>query len=84
MNRIKLLVLALVMVAFAGCRDEDLNPIPVYETSVHGWGRFDAASPKNFVFEDLTKDITTIERRRRKRKISESSMSAAECRCFRL
>ncbi len=58
MNRIKLLVLALVMVAFAGCRDEDLNPIPVYETSVHGWGRFDAASPKNFVFEDLTKEIT--------------------------
>lgn len=58
MNRIKLLVLALVMVAIAGCRDEDLNPIPVYETSIHGWGRLDAASPKNFVFEDLTKDIT--------------------------
>ena len=58
MNRIKLLVLALVMVAFAGCRDEDLNPIPVYETSVHGWGRLDASSPKNFVYEDLTKDIT--------------------------
>jgi len=58
MNRIKLLMLALVLVAVAGCRDEDLNPIPVYETSVHGWGRLDATSPKNFVYEDLTKDIT--------------------------
>lgn len=57
MNRIKLLVLALVMVAFAGCRDEDLNPIPVYETSVHGWGRFDAASARNFVYADVSKNI---------------------------
>jgi hypothetical protein len=57
MNRIKLLVLALVMIAIAGCRDEDLNPIPVYETSVHGWGRINADSVKNFVFEDLTKGI---------------------------
>lgn len=57
MNRIKLLVLALIMVAFAGCRDEDLNPIPVYETAVHGWGRFDAASARNFVYADVSKNI---------------------------
>jgi hypothetical protein len=52
MNRIKLLALTVFLAALAGCRDESLNPVPDYETSLHGWGRFESTSPRSFVFAD--------------------------------
>jgi hypothetical protein len=57
MNRYKLLFLATILAIVSGCRDEDLNPVPDYETAVHGWGRTAAGSPKNFVFQDVSKEL---------------------------
>lgn len=59
MKNIKLLFLAAIMLAiYAGCRDEDTNPIPEPESAVHGWGRLNASSPKNFVYADPSKEMT--------------------------
>jgi hypothetical protein len=58
MNRLRLLALAVFLAVISSCRDEDLNPVPDYETSVHAWGRFNSNSPRNFVFADPSKEIT--------------------------
>ena len=52
MNRFKLLFAALVLAVLSSCRDESLNPVPDYETAVHGWGRFQSTSARNFVFAE--------------------------------
>jgi hypothetical protein len=57
MNRYKLLFLAAILAIVSGCRDEDLNPVPDYETAVHGWGRFASGSPRNFVFQNAATDL---------------------------
>lgn len=57
MNRVKLLALAVLLAVVSGCRDEDLNPVKDYETAIHGWGRFDDSSPRNFVFGDASTQI---------------------------
>jgi hypothetical protein len=49
MNRFKILALAAFLALATGC--EEVEPtVATPETAVHGWGRFEGTSPRNFIF----------------------------------
>ena len=48
-----ILGLGVLALAIAGCKKyEDVSPIPVWETGVHGYAKYAAGSNKSFIFAD--------------------------------
>lgn len=60
MNKLKItfytLITALIL-PFSACKDEALNPVPDWESGIHGNGQFSAGSAQNFVFAEPDQDI---------------------------
>ncbi|MBL7791844.1 MAG: hypothetical protein JNK77_05960 [Saprospiraceae bacterium] len=60
MKKLKIFYLALaaaLLLPFSSCKDEDTNPVPDYETAVHGYGKLTANSAGNFQLGDQSKVI---------------------------
>lgn len=48
---------AALILPFSACKDDALNPVPQWESGIHGLGQFAAGSAQNFVFGDAGTDI---------------------------
>lgn len=58
MKKILIYTLSLALFVLVGCRDESLNPVPVWEPAVHGFGVFDiAATTKTALTADYAKNF---------------------------
>lgn len=60
MNKLKITfytLLTALILPFSACKDEALNPVPDWESGIHGNGQFAAGSAQNFVFAQPDQDI---------------------------
>lgn len=58
MNKVKfiLYIASLSLLTFS-CKDEDSNPVVAWESSVHGYAKFTAASPTNFTVGNMAQAL---------------------------
>lgn len=60
MKRTKILLYTLVaalLLPFSSCKDEALNPVPDFESAVHGFARVASGSATSFKFRDMNTSI---------------------------
>lgn len=58
MTKLKFIIFLLVVgLSFSACEDEELSPLPEFETAVHGYAKLTATSPVNFAPGDKAKAL---------------------------